>query len=110
MRMHMNGTIQFDAVFAVRAFGDVLVVPFTWWVIPLLSVENKKSDVMFKCSMMYALDLYALQRRHTCFWDEFLWRELSGQNVRASLGWFWFFFYAKQNLKKCELILKQLTF
>lgn len=66
-RMHMNGTIQFDAVFAVRAFEDVLAVPFTWWVIPLLSVENKKSDVVFKRSMMYALDLYALQRRHTCF-------------------------------------------
>lgn len=28
-RTHANGTIQFDAVFTVRAFGETLVLPFT---------------------------------------------------------------------------------
>lgn len=32
-RTRMNGTIQFDSVFTDRAFGDALVLPFTWWLI-----------------------------------------------------------------------------
>lgn len=34
---------------------------------PILWIENKKNDVVFERNMVYALDLYALQRRNACW-------------------------------------------
>lgn len=95
-RAHTDGTTQFDSVFTVRAFGDVLDLPFTRWVIHFCGWKIQKKKKNTGCLIViWRIPLICMPSRADV--PVFKWISLMGAQW-AACGWCGsrLVFYSKQ--------------